>query len=291
MKFGLMIALWVSFCCGGWGANTYLISFHKPAALLIADESGSVLWKAEEAIDHPQDCAVLGSGDILCSEKTGVVALGLDQSVKWRYKNPQGTENPVACPIGPDRFLVAVEGPTRLLEINSAGDVLKKIQLRTTASDQVHGQIRGARKTAEGTYLVSFYREGAYREYNASGDVVRDFGKIPGAIGAIRLPNGNTMICNGESVQELDSSSRIVWEFNTARDAGFTKARPGGISKLKNGNVIIKFYVSGTKVPALLEVSDDKKIVRRISVPGYAKAGHFQVLDEDFKPSLDVISR
>lgn len=284
----LAAALAVGFCFGE-GTHTYLISFHKPAAVVIADESGKVLWQANEKIAHPQECSVTASGDILCSETTGAVAVGLDQQVKWRFKNPEGTENPVAYPIGPDRFLIAVEGPTQLREINSAGEVLKEIQLSTTAK-KVHGQIRGARKTSDGTYLVSFYGEGAYREYNDKGEVVRDFGAIPKAIGAIRLPNGNTMICNGTKVQELDRADQVVWEFDA--DAGLgAKALPGGIACLKNGNVLMKFYTASKKMPAIMEVSRDKKVVRKISVPGFARAGNFQVLDAAFKPAMDVLVR
>ncbi|VGO18742.1 beta-propeller domain-containing protein [Pontiella sulfatireligans] len=292
MKVLLFLAVLSTAC--GWceATNTYLISFHRPDAVVIVDEAGSVLWKAEEPLVHPQDCAVTATGDILCSEKTGVVALGLDQSVKWRYTVPEGAENPIAYPLGPDRFLIAVEGPTQLLEINSKGDILKTIQLSTSATEQAHGQIRGARKTKDGTYLVAFYREGAIREYNEKGEVVRDFGSgLKGAIGIARLGNGNTLLAKVDMIWEVDSDDHVVWDFVVSRDTTFGKAKLGGVAKLKNGNVMTKFYTSSKKVPTLIEIAPDKSIVREISVPGYVKAGHFQILTEDFKPSPDVVVR
>lgn len=289
MKF-LIITLALLFSVPSVADNyRYLISFHKPDAVLIVDEAGQILWKAQNAPDHPQECSVIASGDILCSEYAGVVAIGLEQQEKWRFTNPPMTENPVAFEIGEDRYLIAVEGPTQLREISSSGKIHKEIQL-STSYQPTHGQIRGARKTQAGTYLVSFYKEGALREYNDKGEVIRNFGEIPRTLGAIRLPNGNTLINNGFSIQELDNEGKLVWEFNTRKDAQIN-ARPYDVAKLRNGNVVMRFYSKNPTIPTLMEVSHAKKVIRKITVPGYTNVGGFKVLDKNFKHSANVVAQ
>ena len=271
-------------------ARTYLVSFHSPDALLIVDEAGEVLWKAEVDLPHPQDCAVTDSGEIVTSVYRGLVALGLDQQVQWRYEIPKGTENPLAYPLGNDRFLVGLEGPTQLREVNKEGEVLKEIQLNTT-HPKVHAQFRGCRKTSGGTYLVPFYMEGAVREYNGAGEVVRDFGKFRRAMGALRLENGNTLISYFKGIVEIDPSGAKVWEFVPGRIAEFKGLQPAGLAQLKNGNIIAKFYHSKVNAPCLIEITPEKEIVTSLFVKGYRKIGHFQVLTDDFKPSPEVLLR
>ncbi len=271
-------------------AGTYLISFHKPNAVVIVDETGAVKWRAKPPLKHPQDCGVTAAGNILCSDYTGVVAIGLDNEVKWRAPIPAGTQNPVACPLTEDRFLIGVEGPTLLREINSRGEILKEVQLSTTYA-KVHGQFRVCRKTDAGTYLAPFTLEGAVREYNGKGEVVRDFGEYKLVVGALRLPNGNTLISYFDGLVEVDPAGKTVWDFMTKRDSPLPFAAMVGCAKLKNGNVVAGFYSKNPDVPHLVEIAPDKSVVRSIKVEGQSSLGHFQVLTDDFKPSPDVLVR
>lgn len=271
-------------------ARTFLISFHKPDALLIVDDAGKPRWKAKPEIKHPQDCGVTAAGNLLCSDYTGVLAIGLDNTVKWRYRIPEGTQNPLAYPLEKDRFLVGVEGPTLLREINREGKILKEIQL-TTTHQKVHGQFRLSRKTAKGTYLVPFTLEGALREYDGNGKLVRDFGEYKLVVGALRLPDGNTLISFIDGLVEVDPAGKTVWDFVTKRDAPFPHAPMVGMCKLKNGNVVAAFYTKNPETPALIEIAPDRTIVHSVKVAGHSNIGNFQLLTDDFKPSPEVLLR
>jgi hypothetical protein len=271
-------------------ARQYLISFHRPDALVIVNEAGAVQWKAEPKLEHPQDIGVTADGHILCSDYTGAVCIGLDNQIKWRASIPEGTQNPVAFPLEKDRFLIGVEGPTLLREINSKGDILKEVQLNTSY-EKVHGQFRVCRKTAAGTYLIPFTLEGAVREFDAEGKLIRDFGAYKLVVGTLRLQNGNTLISYYDGIVETDPNNKTVWDFMTKRDCTLPPAGVIGMAKLKNGNVVAGFYSKNPDVPHLIEISPDKKIVKTIRVEGYANAGHFQLLDDDYKPSTEVLVR
>ncbi len=268
----------------------YLISFHRPDALVIVNEYGKVQWKAEPKLKHPQDVGITSKGHILCSDYSGAVCIGFDNQIKWRASIPEGTQNPVAFPLEKDRFLVGVEGPTLLREINSKGDILKELQFNTSY-EKVHGQFRVCRKTEMGTYLIPFTLEGAVREYNVDGKLIRDFGAYKLAVGALRLPNGNTLISFYDGIVEIDSNDKIVWEFITKRDCNFSFGNAIGMAKLKNGNVVTGFYSKNPEVPNLIEISPDKKIVKSINVKGYTNIGHFQILEDNYKPSSEVLIR
>lgn len=289
MKTLLVLSIALAITCVAH-ARTFLVSFHSPDALLIVDEAGEVLWKAEAELPHPQDCTVTESGEIVTSVYRGLVSMGLDQQIHWRYEIPKGAENCLAYPLGNDQFLVGLEGPTQLREVNKDGEVLKEIQLSTTYP-KVHAQFRGCRKTSDGTYLVPFYMEGAVREYNAAGEVVRDLGKFRRPVGALRLENGNTLISYFKGIVEIDPTGAKVWEFVPGRIAKFKGLQPAGLAQLKNGNIIGKFYHSKANAPCLIEITPEKEIVSSLVVKDYQRIGHFQVLTDDFKPSPEVLLR
>ena len=288
-RIGLLIVA-TSLSCLAAEKRRLLVSFHKPSALVIVDEEGTVVWKAKPKIKHPKDCAVTADGNFLCSDYTGVLAIGVDNEVKWRYRIPQGTQNPVAFPTADDCFLIGIEGPTLLREINREGTVLNEVKLSTT-HPKVHGQFRMCRRTSDGTYLVPFTIEGALREYSQTGELVRDFGKYRLVVGALRLPNGNTLISYCDGFVEVDRSGKTVWDFMTKRDSTLPFAPMVGIARLKNGNVLAAFYNKKAEIPALVEITPDKEVVYSLKVDGYTRVGHFQLLTDEFKPSPEVLVR
>jgi len=70
--------------------------------------------------------------------------------------------------------LVGGVGQCRLVEVDRQSREVRSIQLSTSVKEP-HAQFRMCHQTPQGTYLVLFTAEGALREYNAGGNVVRTF--------------------------------------------------------------------------------------------------------------------
>ena len=246
-------------------AAAFLVSSHRPDALSFIDAGGKILRQITE-VKHPQDVAELPDGRIFSSEISGAGMFDPEGKVLWQYRAPEGSQNPVAQVLGEDRFLVGNEGPCRLREINSKGETLKMIQL-TSSVDRNHGQFRFCRKTAEGTYLVPFTNEGAVREYDENGNVVRDFGEYQTPVSVLRLDAGHTLIGWHHRVTEVDERGGKVWEFDMVTDGGLPASPVTGLIRLENGNVIFGCYHRDAAQPDLLEVTPDKEIVRNVTIP------------------------
>ena len=71
-----------------------------------------------------------------------------------------------------------------------------------------HGQFRHARLTAAGTYLVAHMDLRKVVEYDEAGRAAWS-ATVPGAWSAVRLENGNTLVC-GKGVQEINSKGSVL---------------------------------------------------------------------------------
>ena len=103
--------------------------------------------------------------------------------------------------------------------------------------------------------------------------------------GAVRLPNGNTLIAGGNNnrVIEVDPAGKVVWTLDQKELPGITLAWVTTLHALPNGNLIVGNCHAGPDNPQLFEVTRDKKLVwvhRDASKPGIH---HFQVLDTNGK--------
>lgn len=98
--------------------------------------------------------------------------------------------------------------------------------------------------TAEGHLLVvrNGYLEPSVSELDANGQKVWEYGPVQ-ATAALRLPNGNTLICDSGSpgppavprVIEVTPDGKVVWEYRTANRA----AAPQFAQRLANGHTLI----------------------------------------------------
>jgi len=136
-----------------------------------------------------------------------------------------------------------------------------------------------ARKLESGNYLVCHEGDGKIREYDPTGKVVwtyqMDLGgrpKAPGhgveghgveVYGAIRLPNGNTLIAGGNNnrVLEVNPKGEIVWKIEHNELPGIQLAWVTTLHALPNGNIIVGNCHAGPNNPQLFEVTRDKKVV------------------------------
>ncbi len=128
--------------------------------------------------------------------------------------------------------------------------------------------MRCARRTAAGNYLVGQYGDGVMREYDSTGEIVRE---IPHkmAFSGIRLPNGNTLIAAGDThrLLEVDTDGKVVWEVNENDLPGNPLRFVAGLQRLPNGNTLICNWGGHGYVgqqPQIVEITRDKKVVGEI---------------------------
>ncbi len=253
----------------------------RTLAAMAAD--GSVEWKRPNGAIH--DLHLLPDGHLLFQDGwTRIIEIDADGHPVWEY-DAQGGENtgrPVevhAFQRLPDGGTMVVEsGPARILEVGRNGKVRKSIPL-VVKNPAVHSDTRNARTTPEGTYLVAHERDGAVREYDATGKVIWEYdvplfgkepqpGHGPEAFGnqiysAVRLASGNTLIGtgNGHGVLEVTPEKEIVWRIDQHDLPGITLAWVTQVRRLANGNTQLINCHAGPDNPQIIEVTPEKKVV------------------------------
>lgn len=238
---------------------------------------GKVIWTYSTGTSYEYDDVwMLSNGNILFSRMEYVEEITPDKKVVWRYDcdpgpGPKHTEIHTCQPIGLDKVMFVVNGlPAKLMVVNiKTGAVEVEHELpysQPPNPDNIHGQYRRARITADGTYLVSVFGLGYVVEYD------KDFKEIwryacrqPWS--ALRLKNGNTLITNeaDSKAQEVNKKGETVWEFNTKTDlpeAYQFATAPQTCTRLANGNTIFTSRGDNNgKGPQMVEVTRDKKVV------------------------------
>ena len=81
--------------------------------------------------------------------------------------------------------------------------------------------------------------------------------------GAVRLPNGNTLIAGGNNnrVLEVNKDGKVVWSIDQKELDGITLAWVTTLHALPNGNLIVGNCHAGEGNPQLFEVTREKKVV------------------------------
>jgi WD40 repeat protein len=162
--------------------------------------------------------------------------------------------------------------------VNRQNEIVKEIPLQVDHPNS-HRDTRLARKLDNGNYLVCHEGDGTVREYDSQGKVVWSYAldlngrpRSPGhgpeghgteVFGAIRLPNGNTMIAGGNNnrVLEVSREGKIVWSIDQKELPGITLAWVTSLEYLPNGHLIFGNTHAGPDNPQLIEVTRDKKVV------------------------------
>ncbi len=205
--------------------------------LAIVGRDGAIEWEMPWGGIH--DIHRLPNGNIMVQEKMRQVVEIDPESKKvvWRYDSAMANGNAekrvevhAFQPLENGHVMIAESGQARIIEVNCAGEIQKKIRLKVL-KPHPHTDTRLARKLANGNYLVCHEVDGTVREYRgADGAVVWEyevpmFGKKarPGhgleahgnkCFSAVRLANGNTLIAtgNGHSVLEVTPAKDVVWQ-------------------------------------------------------------------------------
>lgn len=227
--------------------------------------SGKVEW--EFKCDNPQDCWITPDGNYFFCFNGGVVEKLSDGRTLWDYHAPEGSFVCSCQPLPNGHFLVVENGPCRLIEINNMGNILKEFRLTPPPpSVDIHDQLRGVRRTAEGHYLICRKGEQVIEEIDAEGKSLRRI-PIKGDIHlALELPDGHLLLALGQEhkIQELDQRLNVVWELGENEVPGNPLRRVTGFQRLPNGNTVVCNYLGEAylgKQPQVFEVTRDKKVV------------------------------
>jgi hypothetical protein len=249
------LTLGKAFACADYGGDK----------VCLVDPQGKITWEYPAA--RPIDVWVLANGNILFSHVKGAKEVTRAKEVVWEFKTADSNEVHACQPLPDGKVMVAESGPMRIIEVDRQGRVTKEVKL-TTKCAIAHQQMRGARKLANGNYLVGQYADGVVREYGPTGDVVREF-PHPMAFAGIRLPNGNTLIATGDAhhIVEMDSTGKPVWEVKENDLPGDPLRFVAGMQRLANGNTVVCNWgghgFTGQQ-PQIFEVTRDKKVVGEI---------------------------
>lgn len=299
----LVFSIAAVLCANGLFAYNFLFTSHDRAAVVLADSDGKIRWSMPA--DHPQNAEVSPDGKrIFVAEISGARMVDIQsRKTLWRYETPTvkwdgeetdslkrgqsvRLENPVAQILGADRFLVGNEGRATLLEIDSNSNVLKTVKCESEKRVK-HGEFRLARRDSRGRYIFPSLASSLLTVYDAQGRQMRRIRTDGGVVSAQFLPDGRILAGGIFGLAAYDSSDKKVWSFTS----GELRAALGADADIvicdarlmPNGNILCTTYCPPS-VAGILEVSFDKKIVKKISFDGYSHLSALQLLDGDFKP-------
>lgn len=247
----------------------------------IVSPQGKVEWEVPNR-SQVHDITRLANGNIMFqSGPATVVEVAPDKSTVWSYTSKP--KAPYSGPIEVHAFqrldsgltMIAETGNKRLIEVDRDGKIAREIALQID-NPHPHRDTRLARKLPNGHYLVCHEADGVVREYDGDGKVVWSYaldlaGRPPKSghdghgtevFGALRKPNGNTLIAtgNGNRVIEVNPNHEIVWSVNHDDLPGIRLFWVTSLQLLPNGNIVFGNCHAGPDNPQLIEVTPDKKV-------------------------------
>lgn len=250
----------------------------------IVDAQGKIEWEYECKYNS-HDLHLLANGNYLLHTGPATVSeVTPEKKVVWSYQ-----AKPIKTGVGRVEIhafqrlangntMVAESGNTRIVEVNSKGEIVVEVPLKVTKPN-AHRDTRMVRKLDSGHYLVCHESDGKVCEYDGQGKIVwsytLDLGgrpRSPGhgpeghgteVYGAVRLKNGNTLIAGGNNnrVLEVTPEGKIVFSIDQKELPGITLAWVTTLHALPNGNIIIGNCHAGETQPQLIEVTRKKEVV------------------------------
>jgi len=264
-------------------APAYRVLAQDKGKAAIVNAKGEVEW--EYPVRHSShDIAALPNGNFLLHLSGATVAeVTPDKKIVWKYDSkpiePKGRVEVHAFQrLADGSTMIAESGNRRIIEVDKDGKIVKQIALKVDKPN-AHRDTRLARKLDNGNYLVCHEGDGCLREYDGEGKVVwtykLDLAGRPASgghgpeghgvevFGAVRLPNGNTVIGGGNNnrVIEVDPAGKTVWSIEQKELPGIVLAWVTTIEVLENGNIIFGNCHAGADNPQLIEVTREKKVV------------------------------
>ena len=250
--------------------------------ICIVDSKGKITQTFKT--QNPNDVWALPNGEVLFAWRKGVKIHDKAGKLVFEWKSSEAKDEIHTCQPLPDgNILIAQNGPSRLIEINRKGEILKEIPVKSK-NNNLHMRFRMCRKLDNGHYLCMVSCDNEIREIDATGKTVRVIRDIPGvkmakAHAVTRLANGNTLFTTGAGVMavEVDKDDKVVWKLGRDDLPDIKMGFMTGLNRLPNGNTVICFYQGSHH---LIEVTPDKKLIWKYRLPSQRTVVSVQILDQ-----------
>jgi hypothetical protein len=261
---------------------THKVLVQGKGKVAIVNETGAIEWEAP-CPGAAHDLHLLPNGNVLTQTRgNNIVEFDKEKQIVWQYqgKPKEGYDGRVEIhafqrlPNG--NTMVSESGNKRIVEVEKDGKVVKEVPLTVDKPDP-HRDTRLVRKLDNGNYLVCHEGDGMVREYDGTGKVVWSYaldlngrprtpnhdGHGTEVYGAIRLPNGNTLIGGGNNnrVFEVSPAGKVVWSVEHDELPGIRLYWVTTPCLLPNGNIVFGNCHAGPDNPQIIEVTRDKKVV------------------------------
>jgi hypothetical protein len=261
--------------------NLVCADFAKGEVCVI-DNKGKI--KHTFKTQNPNDVWALPNGEVMFAWRRGVKIYDKTGKLTFEWKSSADRDEIHTCqPLADGNILIAQNGPSRLIEVNRAGKIVKEIPVKTKSND-LHMRFRMCRKLSNGHYLCMVSCDNEIRELDAEGKTVRVIKDIPGvkmakAHAVTRLPNGNTLFSTGAGAMavEVDKNDKVVWKVGRSDLPEIKMGFMTGLTRLPNGNTVICFYQGSHH---LIEVTPEKKLVWKWRLPSQRTIVSVQILDQ-----------
>ncbi len=265
-----------------------LSSISHNGPLAIVDKQGHIEWQYDvlKLGDEANDAWYLPNGDVAYAYKNGAQQLTQAKTVVWNYSAPAGSEVQSCQPLPNGHFLIAEAhdgGVGYLRELDVTGQVQSTVTIDVGQNVGAHGQFRQVRKTAQNTYLTSYNGLNKSREYDAQGQLLREF--PCGAFAVVRLTDGNTLLSCYDHVVEVDPRNEVVWQVAREEISGNPFGFVGGLQRLPNGNTVLVNWpghpIENLHRPQAFELTRDKQVVWTLDVTELGWVSNLEVLDAE----------
>ena len=259
----------------------------------VVDDKGEI--KQVFKTRNPNDVWALPDGSVLFAGGRGVKMYDKAGKLTFEWVSSEKRDEIHTCQPLPDgNILIAQNGPSRLIEVNRAGEIVKEIPVKAK-NDNLHMRYRMCRKLSNGNYLCMVSCDNEIREVDPDGKTVRVIKDLPGvkmakAHAVMRLANGNTLFSTGAGCMavEIDKDDKIVWKLERADLPEIKMGFMTGLNRLASGNTVICFYQGSHHV---IEVTPEKKLVWKWRLPNQRTVVSIQILDEEGDASKGQISK
>jgi hypothetical protein len=259
----------------------------------VVNSKGEILRRFKT--QNPNDVWSLPNGEVLFAWKRGVKIYDKDGKLAFEWSSSEKKDEIHTCqPLADGNILIAQNGPSRLIEVNRKGEIIKEIPVKSK-NDNLHMRFRMCRKLNTGNYLCMMSCDNEIREIDSSGKTVRVIRDIPGvqmakAHAVMRLANGNTLFSTGAGAMavEVDPDDKVVWKLERKDLPEIKMGFMTGLNRLSNGNTVICFYQGSHH---LIEVTPEKKLVWKWKLPSQRTVVSVQVLDQQGDASKGQIAK
>lgn len=231
------------------------------------DANGNLVWTFSHEIGNMSDVQLLENGNLLYADADSVIEVTPDCKVAFKFvaEDQRSDSTFTATRLADGNTLIGWNTKNCLIFVNPAGEIVKTIPCQFEDAPNSHHNMRMARPTAKGTFLVAHKRKGTIAEYDADGKVLRAMA-VPGkeCYGVLALPNDQVLGSFLDALVLFDVAGKEVWRCSIEDLAPLSISCMCGLQVRENGNIVVGNYACNhgeTHTSCMFEITRDKKVV------------------------------